>query len=283
VVGLGLSSLYGPTLWDLLHGVWGNGLQGHGLFVLGVSLLLLCRAWPTLLGLPPDRSQACLAYLGIIGAACFYALGRSQDIAFFEAGSMIFMVAGCTLLMRGWAGLHLHRFTLPFMLLLVPLPVELVDLLTMPLQHTLCFTTLAWLARLGQQAQCNGVALWSGGHELMLAQVCPGLPTLVSLGAGLLLYLHLVAAQSRTQRLLLAAIGAGLILLACAARPVLAVWMVNHPAAPSAGLVRTLSTGVPYVLALLLVLLADLGLRGIFRLAPSGRAHAPDGQPQSSA
>jgi exosortase len=282
VVGLGLCSLYGPTLWDLMHGVWGNGQQGHGLFVLVVSLLLMCRAWPTLLGLPRDRSQARLAYLAILATAGFYALGRSQEIPFFEAGSMVFMVAGCTLLLRGWAGLHLHRFTLPFMLMLVPLPVELVDLLTTPLHNTLCSTTLDWLARLGQDARSDGATLWSGGHELLMARICPGLPTLISLGAGLLLYLHLVAARSLTQRLLLAGVGAGLILLACAARPVLAVWLVNHRVGLPAWLVQSLPTAVPYVMGLLLVLLADLSLRGLHRLLPIGRADAQRGQPQRS-
>lgn len=197
VIGLGLLSLYGPTLWDMLHGTWGAHRQGLDLFLLCAATGLLWRAWPALLSLPRDRSQARLAYAVILVSACFYALGRSQDIPSFEIGSMVFMVAGCTLLLRGWAGVRLHRFTLPFMLLLVHWPVELVNQITPPLQGLMCSCAADTLTALGRSSSCQGAALWVEGRELLWARISPGLPTLLGLLAGLLLMLHLRPARPR--------------------------------------------------------------------------------------
>ncbi|MEY4750066.1 MAG: hypothetical protein RIQ60_2280 [Pseudomonadota bacterium] len=269
VVGLGLLSLYGPTLWDMLHGSWDNRRQGLDLFLLCATTALLARAWPTLLALPRDRSQARPAYLVILISAGFYALGRSQDIPSFEVGSMVFMVTGCTLLLRGWAGVRLHRFTLPFMMLLVPWPVELVDQLTPLLQGLMCRSASVGLKVLGETGSCQGSALWLNGRELLWAHICPGKPTLLSLLAGLLLYLHLVRCRQRRTCLLLLALSPLLMLIAGTSRPLLAGWVSARSDLPTA-LMTTLANVAPYGLGLLLLLAVDLTLQRLPARALTG-------------
>ena len=44
----GLLSMYGPTFWDLFHGLWAGEQQGHGPIILGISMWLLWKKWDEL-------------------------------------------------------------------------------------------------------------------------------------------------------------------------------------------------------------------------------------------
>ena len=45
---LGLAVLYLPSLYDLFTGIWSSDEQMHGPIVLGISIWLLYRNWPTM-------------------------------------------------------------------------------------------------------------------------------------------------------------------------------------------------------------------------------------------
>jgi exosortase len=192
VIGLGLAALYGPTMWDLLHEFWLLGHQPHGVLVLAAGMALLTRIWPCLRGLPADRRLARPAYAVVVLSSAMYALGRSQEIMTLEAASFVSMMAGCTLLLRGQAGVRLHAFTLPFLLLFVPWPIEVVDAIEPPLLSTLCLAAATTLQAAGMAAVCTSTSLLAGGHELRLLEASPGISTHMTLLALALLYLRLV-------------------------------------------------------------------------------------------
>jgi hypothetical protein len=120
IIGLGV--MYGPSLYDLLTGIWSSQEQMQGPIVLGVSLWLLHRNWPAMEDAAQGKTPSAWGWPVFVFGLLLYALGRSQDILMFEVGSVIWLLAGLLLLLRGPAALKAQWFALFFMVFMVPLP-----------------------------------------------------------------------------------------------------------------------------------------------------------------
>ena len=201
---IGLLAMYGPSFFDLLHGIWRTDEQGHGPIVLGISAWLLYRAWPRAMSLPDDRPRPLAAWLLLLPAAFFYALGRSQGILILEIGSLVWMLAGLVLLLRGPGALKAMWFPLFFMVFMIPLPGSLVDALTQPMKLAVSYVAENILYHLGYPISRTGVILQIGQYQLLVADACAGLHTLFTLEALGLLYLNLVRHASVVRNVALA-------------------------------------------------------------------------------
>lgn len=192
----GLLALYVPTAVDLFRGIWSTDQQGHGPIVLALSLWLVWRKWPEINTNVDAAPRPALAWPLIVGAGLFYAMGRSQGILLFEVGSLIFMVAGCVLLLRGPKQLRAIWFALFFMCFMVPLPSAVVDALTQPMKTAVSYVAEHVLYWAGYLISRTGVTIQIGPYQLLVADACAGLHTLFTLEALGLLYLNVVRTSS---------------------------------------------------------------------------------------
>ena len=195
LVAIGFAAVYGPSLVDLLNGIWGTDQQGHGPIVLAVAAWLMVRRWPQVRATAPAPAVGAGWTMVTIGLL-LYVLGRSQDILMFEIGSMLWLVAGTLLLFRGPAALKVLWFGLFFMLFMVPLPGTVVDSLTQPMKIAVSYLAEQLMHAAGYPISRNGVILQIGQYQLLVADACAGLQTLFVLEAMGLLYLNLVRHQS---------------------------------------------------------------------------------------
>ncbi|MEQ1806568.1 MAG: exosortase B [Burkholderiaceae bacterium] len=195
LVAVGFLAVYGPSLIDLMNGLWATEQHGHGPIVLAVSIWLMLRRWPQVRASEPAPAVGAgwaVAGIGLL----LYVLGRSQDILIFEMGSMLWLVAGALLLFRGPAALKAMWFGLFFMLFMVPLPGAVVDALTQPMKIGVSYVAEQLMYSLGYPVSRSGVILQVGQYHLLVADACAGLQTLFVLEAMGLLYLNLVRHQS---------------------------------------------------------------------------------------
>jgi exosortase B len=133
----------------------------------------------------------------VVGAGLvLYALGRSQDILWFEVGSVVWLLAGLLLVLRGGAALRVQWFPLFFMLFMVPLPAAVVDTVTMPMKMAVSYAAEHVLFWAGYPVGRSGIILQMGQYKLLVADACAGLHTLLTLEALGLLYLNLVRHDS---------------------------------------------------------------------------------------
>ncbi len=200
----GLLVLYVPTGVDLFKGIWSTDQQGHGPIVLALSIWLVWRQWPALNSTEGAQPRPALAWSLIVGAGLFYALGRSQGILLFEVGSLLFMVSGCVLLLRGPQQLRAIWFALFFMCFMVPLPGAIVDALTQPMKMAVSYAAEGLLYWAGYPISRSGVTIQIGPYQLLVADACAGLHTLFTLEAMGLLYLNVVRSSSMFRNVMLA-------------------------------------------------------------------------------
>lgn len=199
---VGFIAISFPTYQNLFYFVWSKVDQAHGPLVLAVVLYLFYekRSSFLLADKPSNKFGSLLFFLSLI----FYIIGRSQDVLIIEMAAQIMLISSLLLLYKGRKVLLAFWFPLFFMLFMIPLPGFLVDAITMPMKiavSTVAEHVLYWfdfpIAR-------NGVILQIGQYQLLVADACAGMHTLISLEALGLLYLNLVRHDSFKRNLLLA-------------------------------------------------------------------------------
>jgi exosortase B len=110
----------------------------------------------------------------------------------FEIGAIILVMAAVLLIKRGSAALKVLWFPFFFMLFMVPLPSEFVAALTMPMKMAVSYVTEHVLYALSYPISRSGVILQIGQYQLLVADACAGLQTLLTLEALGLFYLNLM-------------------------------------------------------------------------------------------
>jgi len=205
LVALGLLAMYVPTFYDLLNGgAWASEEQAHGPIILCLSVWLLVRKWPEMLAGTAGKPGSGAGWAVLAFGLLLYVVGRSQDILLGEIGSFIWVLVGVLLVRHGWLALKILWFPFFFMLFMIPLPGALVDALTMPMKMAVSYATEHLLYMVGYPIARNGVMLQIGQYQLLVANACAGLQTLLTLEALGLFYLNVVRHTSAFRNITLA-------------------------------------------------------------------------------
>ncbi len=200
----GLLVLYVPTIVDLVRNIWSTEEQSQGPIVLAICAWLVWRAWDRIDDSGADTPKPVLGWLFVIIALLFYVFGRSQRILSSQTLSVLFMLPGLVLMLRGARQLRAAAFPLFFMIFLIPLPATMVDVITQPLKLAVSSVATSILFGVGYPIARTGVILQIGQYQLLVADACAGLHTLFSLEAMGLLYLNVVRHSSLLRNILLA-------------------------------------------------------------------------------
>ena len=136
--------------------------------------------------------SSAMGWIVIFIASFFYIAGRSLQVHILEVGSLIWMLAAILLIKYCGSALKIMWFPLFFMLFMIPLPGTLVIMLTMPLKMAVSYVSEHILYWADYPIARNGVILQIGQYQLLVADACSGLQTLLTLEALGLLYLNVV-------------------------------------------------------------------------------------------
>ena len=186
---LGLAALYVPTGIDLARGLWRDDAYSHGPIIALVFAWLVWRARAALVDESLQPAPIAGGALLLAGLA-LYLLGRTQSLMVFEAASLIPVAAGAVLMLRGFQGLRATAFPILFLAFLVPLPGFVLDFVSVPLKEVVSAAVAGLLNLLSYPVEREGVVLWVGDHQMLVADACSGLNSLYSLLALGLLYAH---------------------------------------------------------------------------------------------
>ena len=205
---VGALALYLPTYYSLATGAWNTEAEAHGPIVLAVSIYLAwnMRGKAAQLQNKTLHKQTALGWMSLLlGLAC-YVIGRSQNILLFETGSQFPVFLGILLMTLGWRGVKLFWFPLFFLLFMVPPPGVILDAVTSPLKQQVSHLASHFLYLAGYPIARSGVVITIGQYQLLVADACSGLHSIVSLSAMGLLYLYLMRHTSILRNLILIAL-----------------------------------------------------------------------------
>lgn len=253
----GLLILYVPTFYDLATTLWQEDEYAHGPIILAVIVWLIWHRRQALLP-APTRIAPVPGFALLTFGVLLYAVGRSQNISILEIGALLPVLAGALLVMRGWPAVRDLWFMLLFIVYLVPLPGILVDAVTGPLKQSVSAIATQILYAAGYPIARSGVVLTIGQYQLLVADACSGINSMLSLSAVGLLYLYLMHYRSWLHNGLILA---SLLPIAFCANIVRVLFLVlvtyHYGDAAGQGFLHGFSGMALFVSALILIVLLD--------------------------
>jgi exosortase B len=266
----GFAILFVPTFYDLLTGPWIGEEQGHGPIIFGLALWLLYRRWPAVLEAAPAGSSW-TGWPVLAAGLLVHILGRSQKILMLEVLSIILVMAAVVLVKRGGQALRMLWFPFFFMLFMVPLPAEFVAAVTMPMKMAVSWATEHLLFAIGYPISRSGVILQIGQYQLLVADACAGLQTLLTLEALGLFYLNLMRHPSGVRNITLALLIVPISFSANVIR-VIVLTLITYYFGDAAGqgFLHGFAGMVLFVTALILILSVDSALQWAIRRREGG-------------
>ncbi|MBT2187741.1 exosortase V [Sphingobium nicotianae] len=186
----GILSVMIPTMIVVANESWSTEQGAHGPIVLATGLWLLGREW---VRARPFFKPA----PGILVAAAFvpllflYFVSRVSHIVETESFLMYGLVVATLFSFIGWRALKSMWFPLIYLLFVLPPPETLVAMVTNPLKIYLSQGAVHLLYILGYPVAAAGVTIQVGQYQLLVADACAGLNSLISLSAISLFYVYL--------------------------------------------------------------------------------------------
>lgn len=257
-IAVGLLFLYVPTFYSLATGLWTNEDQAHGPIILLLSLWLMIRQWPDMLKVSDGKSITNTGWVVFLVGLLCYVIGRSQQILVFEISSFILILSAILLIKKGFVALKVMWFPLFFLLFMIPLPGSLVSFLTMPMKMAVSYVAEQILFLFDYPIARNGVILQIGQYQLLVADACAGLQTLLTLEALGLFYLNLVNHSSVYRNVILAILVVPISFSANVIRVIVLTLITYHFGdAAGQGFLHDFAGMVLFVSALVLILSVD--------------------------
>ena len=187
--------MFVPMYAEFANSVWNTEEQGHGPLILAVSAYYAWAQRHAFLA-SEVRPRPVFGALALAVGCLLFVVGRSQSLAYFEASSVIFLLLGAILVVRGVAAVKAVWFPLFFLIFSVPLPGMIVDLVTQSLKNWVSVIAESLLYSAGYPIARVGVTLVVGQYQLLVADACSGLNSMFSLSAMGILYLYMMKHKS---------------------------------------------------------------------------------------
>lgn len=190
-------ALYLPVYVDFAQGVWRRDENGHQPFIMAIAGAV---AWNAL-----TRSESRLAAgplefccgLGVLSLGLgAYALGRVAEATLLLSASQGIVASGLILCLLGFKGLSLLWFPLALSFYLVVWPSWALDALTSPLKRLISEWVSSGLYAAGLPVAHAGAVIFAGSYQLLVADACAGLNSLIALTAVGSVYLYAVKRRS---------------------------------------------------------------------------------------
>jgi len=269
---LGCLLLFVPTL-VAFSDIWLHEDQAHGPIILCLSAWLIYRSAPEIGALPGAPNGVALGWVLFIVSMLFYIVGRSQEVLSAEMLGFIGTMASLIIIKFGLRALRIVWFAFFFMLFMVPLPGTLVTMLTMPMKMAVSYATEHLLFWAGFPIARSGVILQIGQYQLLVADACAGLQTLLALESLGLFYLNVVQHTSAFRNIALAILIIPISFTANVMR-VMTLTLITYFFGDAAGqgFLHGFAGMVLFVSALVLILSLDTFLQWLVRRHEAKRA-----------
>lgn len=201
-------ALYGPVFYILYKERWAMIDYGHAPFILPVSLFIVWTKRGELSAIKTKTSPVSFVTgLGLLmfGASMFN-FGWRMEYLLIQTLSLFPLLSGLIIFLYGTAILRSLMFPLFYLLLLVPLPLGLLDSVTLPMRHFASVTSQMILHFFHYPVTRSGLLLNLGGHEIFLGAPCSGFRSLITMLALGLIYVYFNQGKLVKNLILIAAI-----------------------------------------------------------------------------
>lgn len=184
-------SLYVPVYFEYSQTAWTREENGHALFIMAICIGI---AWVKLIDARPmsiASHKELFAGLFFLGAGLLvYFVGRTGQVDIFSSASQSMTAFAIVLCAFGMNGVRKLWFPLSLSFYLIIWPGWAIDAATGPLKRMISETVSDGLFVMGLPVAHSGAVISAGPYELLVADACAGLNSLIALTAIGAVYLY---------------------------------------------------------------------------------------------
>jgi exosortase len=189
----GALALYLPVWIDFAEGPWRRDENAHALIIMAIALgaagaRLATEEFP----LMRNTGELAAGFLLLFVGFALVAAGGATETVLFQSASQAFVAAGATLALLGWRGARRLWFPLLLTLYLIIWPGWALDALTAPLKAIISEIVSNGLYAAGLPVAHAGAVISAGPYQLLVADACSGVNSLIALTAVGAVYLYAV-------------------------------------------------------------------------------------------
>jgi len=193
VFGLGWLALYLPVYADFAEGAWRRDENAHALIIMAIAVgaagVRLVTEKFTLTRNPAEILAGAVLVLAGVAAAI---LGKATEADLLASASQAPLALGAALAFFGLAGARRLWFPIALTLYLVIWPGWMLDALTGPLKIAVSQAVATTLYAAGLPVAHAGAVIAAGPYQLLVADACAGLNSMIALTAIGAVYLHMI-------------------------------------------------------------------------------------------
>jgi exosortase len=190
LLAAGAIALIIPTMLLVARLSWSTEQGAHGPIVMATGLWLYWREWQVARPYfkPAPGLHVALVFIPLL---ILYFIARVSKIIELEGYLMYGVLVAVLFSMAGVRAMRIMWFPIIYMLFIFPPPETLVAIITNPLKIALSDWGVSFLYWLGYPIASAGVTIQIGQYQLLVADACSGLNSLISLSAISLFYVYL--------------------------------------------------------------------------------------------
>jgi exosortase len=186
--------LYIPVFRTLYQSRWAAIDYTHAYFILPLSLLIVWLKRDEIKQHVTSRVPHPTSYvpgfiLLVFGLASF-TLGWRWGYLFISTLSLIPFLFGMCLFLYNKELAKTLAFPILYLLLLVPIPVGILDSITLPMRYAASVASAAILKVMGYDIVREGLLINMGGHEIFMGAPCSGFRSLITMISLGLIYIY---------------------------------------------------------------------------------------------
>ena len=188
-LAVGLLAFSVPTMIFVVDEYWTREDGAHGPIVLATGLWLLWRRWQV----SRDYVTTADGRLVWLGLAIFLPLQIFARITQIVELEGFFMYGAVLVVLYGLVGSEAMKqlwFPLFYIAFIFPPPETLVAAVTVPMKMWLSFASIRFLDLFGYPIGGEGVRIYIGQYELLVAAACAGVNSIISLSSISLFYIY---------------------------------------------------------------------------------------------
>lgn len=223
-------ALYLPVYIEFASGPWRRDENAHAPFIMAIAAGI---AWSVLTS--PDFNHAASPRSHLAGvlvaaaglAACF--LGRIGEATLLTSASQGILASGAALALFGFSGLGRLWFPLALTFYLIIWPPWALEAMTSPLKRFVSVVVSESLFAAGLPIAHSGAVISAGPYQLLVADACAGLNSMIALTSVGVVYLYAIrrrtVAANATVLLALAPIAVGANIARVATLVLITYWL----------------------------------------------------------
>jgi exosortase len=190
---VGWLALYMPIYLDLAAGAWRRDENAHALIIMAIAAgaagVRLMSERFALTRKPADIAVGALLVVAGLAAAM---IGRMTEAELIASASQVPLALGSALALFGWPGVRRLWFAIALTLYLIVWPGWALDTLTGPLKIAVSEAVATVLYAAGLPVAHAGAVIAAGPYQLLVADACAGLNSLIALTAVGAVYLYMI-------------------------------------------------------------------------------------------